>query len=200
MVNKLNAIRKKKNRAEEEYSDSLRKAVVELRRENPMWTLQNIANVMEVSRERVRQLLKSENAPTAAVKELPIVVLTCDTCGVTFERPIRIHTYNQDRGIVSTFCGSTCQRQGLRKWQHQKRLTRTECAKGHALTEDNVYTFEATNPSTGAVYHGRRCRTCRNTYARNYYRRKKETEDMLKGLSDAMDDVLAEVRANDPVV
>ena len=65
MVNKLNAIRKKKNRAEEEYSESLRKAVVELRRENPMWTLQNIANVMEVSRERVRQLLKSENAPKA---------------------------------------------------------------------------------------------------------------------------------------
>jgi hypothetical protein len=200
MVNKLNAIRKKKNRAEEEYSESLRKAVVELRRENPMWTLQQLGNVMEVSRERIRQLLKSENAPTAAVKELSVVVLTCDTCGITFERSNRTHLYNKDRGIVSTFCGSTCQRQGLRKWQHQKRLTRTECAKGHALTEDNVYTFEATNPSTGAVYHGRRCRTCRNTYARNYYRRKKETEDMLKGLSDAMDDVLVEVRANDPVV
>ena len=200
MVNKLNAIRKKKNRAEEEYSDSLRKAVVELRRENPMWTLQNIANVMEVSRERVRQLLKSENAPTAAVKELPVVVLTCDTCGVTFERPIRIHAYNQDRGIVSTFCGSTCQRQGLRKWQHQKRLMRTECVKGHALTEDNIYTFETTNPSTGAVYHGRRCRICRNVYARDYYHRKKQAKETVQSLTEALDTALAEARANDPVV
>ena len=189
MVNKLNAIRKKKNRAEEEYSESLRKAVVELRRENPMWTLQQLGNVMEVSRERIRQLLKSENAPTAAVKELSVVVLTCDACGITFERSNRTHLYNKDRGIVSTFCGSTCQRQGLRKWQHQKRLTRTECAKGHALTEDNVYTFEATNPSTGAVYHGRRCRTCRNTYARDYYRRKKETEATSAPVEDTANDL-----------
>ena len=200
MVNKLNAIRDKKDRAEEKYSESLRKAVVELRRENPMWTLQKIANVMGVSRERIRQLLKSENVPTAAVKELSIIVLTCGSCGMTFERPNRVHLYNKGRGIVSTYCSSVCQQEGLRKWQHQKRLTRSECLQGHALTEDNVFTFDVTNPTTGAVYHGRRCRLCRNTYARNYYRRKKEAKDMLKGLGDAMNDVLAEARANDPVV
>ena len=200
MVSKLNAIRKKKNRAEEEYSEFLRKAVVELRRENPMWTLQKIANVMKVSRERIRQLLKSENAPTAAVKELSVVVLTCDTCGITFERSNRTHLYNKDRGIVSTFCGSPCQRDGLRTWQNRKKLARTECVKGHALTEDNVYTFDVPNPATGTVYHGRRCRLCRNTYARDYYRRNKQAKDTLEGLSDAMDDVLVEVRANDPVV
>ena len=190
MVNKLNAIRNRKDRAEEEYSESLRGAVVELRRQNPMWTLQTIANVMGVSRERIRQLLKSENMPTAAVKELLIVVLTCDFCGVTFERPSRTHLYNKNQGTVAAFCGSECQRKGLGKWQHQKTLTRTECNKGHPMTPDNVVTF-ATTSTTGRVYHARRCRTCRNTYARDYYRRKKQTETLVH-----LQNLVEEVRAD----
>ena len=198
MVNKLSAIRDRKDRAEEEYSESLREAVVGLRRQNPMWTLQTIANVMNVSRERIRQLLKSENMPTAAVKELAVIVLTCDSCGVAFERPSRVHRYNQSKGVAATYCGSACQRKGLGQHQRRQTLARTECRQGHAMTPANVVTFDVTTAS-GAVYRGRRCRTCRNTYARDYYRRKKQAKDTLKGLTEAMDMVLAEVRANDPV-
>ena len=190
MVNKLSAIRNKKDRAEEEYSESLRGVVVELRRQNPMWTLQTIANVMNVSRERIRQLLKSENMPTAAVKELSVVVLTCDSCGVTFERPSRVHLYNQGQGVVTTYCGSVCQRKGLSKWQRQKTLTRTECSKGHLITPANVVTSTATS-ATGRVYRARRCRTCRNAYARDYYRRKKQAETLVY-----LQNLVEEVRAD----
>ena len=160
-----------------------------------MWTLQTIANVMNVSRERIRQLLKSENMPTAAVKELSVVVLTCASCGVTFERPSRVHLYNQGQGIVTTYCGSVCQRKGLSKWQRQKTLTRTECSKGHAMTQSNT-AFATTRGASGKAYKGRRCRTCRNTYARNYYRNKQQALKTLKGLNDAMQDVIEEAKAD----
>ena len=199
MVNKLSAIRDKKDRAEEQYSESLREAVVGLRRQNPMWTLQTIANVMNVSRERIRQLLKSENMPTAAVKELAVVVLTCDFCGVAFERSSRVHRYNEGKGIVAAYCGSACQRKGLGRWLRERTLARTECNQGHPLTPSNIATSSVTS-TTGTVYQTRRCRTCRNAYSRDYYHRKKQAKDTLKGLTEAIDTVLAEARANDPVV
>ena len=89
MVNKLQEIRDRKDRADEEYSEALRNTADELRRKNPMWTLQTIADAMGLTRQRVSQLLgpgfrHSKPVPVVAVKELPTVNLTCGECGVTF--------------------------------------------------------------------------------------------------------------------
>jgi hypothetical protein len=83
-----------------------------------------------------------------------------------------------------------CQRKGLSKWQRQKTLTRTECNQGHAMTPPNVVTFAATS-ATGRVYRARRCRTCRNAYARDYYRRKKQAETLVY-----LQNLVEEVRAD----
>ena len=194
MVNKLQEIRDRKDRADEEYSEALRSTAKELRRENPMWTLQTIADAMGLTRQRIHQVLNSENVPTVAVKERATVSLTCGFCGVTFERLVQAHLYHQKKGFKATYCGSPCQRNAL--GQRQRALTlRTECSQGHAMTRTN--TVFGTNIASGKTYKGRRCRTCRNDYAREYYHHKKQAKDTLKGLGDAKHDVLAKVRAND---
>ncbi len=168
MVNKLSTIRNKKDRASEDYSDSLRAAVAELRKENPMWTLQTIASVVGVSRERIRQLLKASGLPTAAVKQLKVVRLRCAHCDGTFERLSRLHRYNQSRGFVKTYCSSTCHRQAL--GQMQQAGNRTECRNHHPMTPANVVLVPSRRFPTMTL---RRCRTCRNDYARGYYHRKR---------------------------
>ena len=185
MVNKLQEIRNRKDRAEEEYSEALRSTADELRRKNPMWTLQTIADAMGLTRQRVSQLLGPgfrHSKPVAGVKELPTVNLTCGHCGVTFERPEKVHLYRLKRGAQATYCGSACQRNALGQ-QQRARTLRTECSKGHAMTRSN--TVFATNTGTsGKTYKGRRCRTCRNTYARAYYHSKKTQqlrENLLEG-------------------
>jgi hypothetical protein len=185
MASKLSTIRDQKDRAEQAYSAALRKEVVALRRQNPMWTLQRIANAMNVSRERIRQLLKSEDMPTAAVSEAPVkgrprlaqsllfVTLTCGLCGVTFDRLRRTHRYNQKRGIVGTYCTQNCQRVAFAQWQHIRGEGRTTCSLGHLLTPNNVVSTVTTRAS-GQTYKGRRCRTCHNAYHRAYYHWKKK--------------------------
>jgi hypothetical protein len=178
-------LRYQKDRADAAYSVALREEVAALRREYPMWTLQVIADAIGVSRERIRQLLKSENMPTAAAKEptvrrrphsakgLLLVTLTCGSCGVAFERLARTHGYNQKRGIVGTYCTQDCQRVAFGELQHQRRAHRTECSKGHPLTPQNIRATTTTGP-TGRVYKGRLCQTCNNAYHREYYRRNKQ--------------------------
>ena len=185
MASKLSTMRDQKDRADAAYSAALREEVAALRRQNPMWTLQRIANVMGVSRERIRQLLKSEDMPTAAAKDPPVrgrpplakglllVTLTCGSCGVAFERLARTHGYNQKRGIVGTYCTQDCQRVAFGEFQHQRRAHRTECSKGHPLTPQNVRVTTTTGP-TGRIYKGRLCQMCNNAYHREYYRRHKQ--------------------------
>ena len=180
----LTTIRDQKDRADAAYSAALREEVAALRRQNPMWTLQRIANVMEVSRERIRQLLKSEDMPTAAAKDPPVrgrprlaqnillVTLTCGTCGVAFERLGRAHRYNQKRGIVGTYCNQDCQRVAFGAWQQERGRHRIQCSLGHPLTSKNLIYTATTSPS-GLTYKARRCRTCRNAYHRAYYHRNK---------------------------
>ena len=199
MVNKLQEIRDRKDRADEEYSEALRSTADELRRKNPMWTLQTIADAMGLTRQRVSQLLgpgfrRSKPVPVVGVKELPTVNLTCGYCGVTFERSERAHLYRQKRGAKATYCGSACQRNALSE-RGKARALRTECSKGHAMTRRNTLFARAIGAS-GKTYKGRRCRTCRNTYARNYYRNKQQALKTLKGLNDAMQDVIEEAKAD----
>ena len=185
MASKLSTMRDQKDRADAAYSAALREEVAALRRQNPMWTLQRIANVMGVSRERIRQLLKSEDMPTAAAKDPPVrgrpplakglllVTLTCGSCGVAFERLARTHGYNQKRGIVGTDCTQECQRGAFGELQPERRAKRTQCAKGHPLTPQNVRATTTTGP-TGRIYKGRLCQMCNNAYHREYYRRHKQ--------------------------
>ena len=199
MVNRLQEIRDRKDRADEEYSEALRSTADELRRKNPMWTLQTIADAMGLTRQRVSQLLgpgfrHSKTVPVVEVKELPTVNLTCGHCGVTFERQKKVHLYRLKRGTKATYCGSACQRNALGQRQRADTL-RTECSKGHAMTQSNTVLVKTTGAG-GKAYKGRRCRTCRNTYARNYYRNKRQALQTLKGLNDAMQDVIEEAKAD----
>jgi hypothetical protein len=186
MVNKLATIRNQMNRAATNYSGSLRATVVELRRENPMWSLQRIGNVMGLTRERVRQLLKSEGVPTASVKQMTLVRLTCGYCAAVFERPTARHLYNQSRGFVGTYCSTQCQRRSLGQMQHERGAAATECRNHHVLTPANVI-FISNQNKTGPL-KVRRCRTCRNEYARDYYHRQKEVNqnDLLQRLDAAI--------------
>ena len=169
-----------------------------------MWTLQTIANLVGVSRERVRQVLNQKRMPTAAVKEIPVVVLTCDWCAAPFERSIRVHQRRLKLGAQKTYCSSKCQRKGLGAWHYEKSLARTECAKGHPLTPGNLYIVKTRSKKAGNVSRGRRCRECRSTYSREYYVRqqqKKEQEErgqeMSQSLSAALNEVVAESRARE---
>ena len=63
------------------------------------------------------------------------------------------------------------------------------------MTQSNTVLVKTTGAGAKA-YKGRRCRTCRNTYARNYYRNKRQALQTLKGLNDAMQDVIEEAKAD----
>jgi len=176
MVNNLNTIRNKSNRAGETYSESLRETVKQLREENPMWTLQTIANAVGgLSRQRISQLLKSQGLPTVGIREIPVVNLTCDApeCGITFERATALHQRNMSRNIKNTYCSSVCQRVGVGLWQKAQGLARTGCTSGHAFTPDNIYLVPITN-SSGVTRQARRCLQCRRLYAKKYYDQKKQ--------------------------
>ena len=200
MVNKVASTRSRKERVNQEYTQTLNESIVESRRQNPMWTLQTIANLVGVSRERVRQVLNQKRMPTAAVKGIPVVVLTCDWCAVPFERSIRVHQRRLKLGAQKTYCGSECQQEGLGAWHREKSLARTECAKGHPLTPGNLYIVKTRSKTGGKVSRGRRCRVCRSTYSKEYYARQQQKEqeergqEVLQSLSAAMDEVVAESR------
>jgi len=177
MVNKVASTRSRKERVNQEYTQTLNESIVESRRQNPMWTLQTIANLVGVSRERVRQVLNQKRMPTAAVKEIPVVVLTCDWCAVQFERSIRVHQRRLKLGAQKTYCGSECQQEGLGAWHREKSLARTECAKGHPLTPGNLYIVKTRSKKAGNVSRGRRCRECRSKYSREYYVRQQQKQE-----------------------
>ena len=106
MVNRLQEIRDRKDRAEEEYSEALRSTADELRRKNPMWTLQTIADAMGLTRQRVSQLLgpgfrHSKPVPMVEVKELATVSLKCGPCGEAFERQNKVHLYRLKQLLLS---------------------------------------------------------------------------------------------------
>ena len=177
MVNRLEEMRKEKDRAEEEYSEAIRDTVRALRKENPMWTIKKIADTVNLTRQRVHQLLQPPKPKE--VRELSVVELKCGYCGITFERLERIHLERQARGAKATFCSGTCQKAGFVQ-SHRITVPRTECSEGHLLSASNT-TFVKTTAASGKIYQGRRCRTCRNSYARAYYKNKRR---MLQELAD----------------
>jgi hypothetical protein len=164
MVGKLANIRKRKERVNQEYTQAFRQSILALRRDNPMWTLNTIATMVGRSRERVRQILHEGGAPTAAVKELPVVVLTCSWCEKPFERPTRIHQRNKEKGFGATYCGTKCQRAGLGALQRAQGEARTECGKGHPLPP-----FQR-----GEQKRSRRCAVCAAGHARTAYLKRKQ--------------------------
>ena len=201
MVNKVAGVRSRKERVNQEYTQTLNESIVESRRQNPMWTLQTIANLVGVSRERVRQVLNQKHMPTAAVKELPVVVLTCAWCAAQFERSVRVHQRRLKLGAQKVYCGSECQKQGLSAWHRERSRARTECVKGHPLTPDNLYIVKTRSKKDGKVSQGRRCRMCRSIHSREYYLRQQQKQEqeergqeVLQSLSAAMDEVVAESR------
>ena len=197
MVNKVAGVRSRKERVNQEYTQTLNESIVESRRQNPMWTLQTIANLVGVSRERVRQVLNQKRMPTAAVKEIPVVVLTCDWCAAQFERSIRVHQRRLKLGAQKTYCGSECQQEGLGAWHREKSLARTECAKGHPLTPGNLYIVKTRSKTGGKVGRGRRCRVCRSTYSKEYYARQKqqqEQDEIHQSLRTTIDELISESR------
>ena len=80
-----------------------RAKVVELRKLNPEWTLQNIADEVEVSRERVRGILKSENLETRRIKIRPPAPL-CMKC----KTPVPFITTSLHGGHYNKYCSIEC--------------------------------------------------------------------------------------------
>lgn len=106
---------------------------------NPCATLQEIGDKFDISRERVRQILKSEELPTKNVShgiknicpqcgnEFPRwpkkihcsrkcyeqstqIELACDECGILFTRNTKLFIIClNEREYVHTFCGKQCQ-------------------------------------------------------------------------------------------
>lgn len=168
MVNNLETLRKRREEADAEYSHQLRALVVQLREENPMWTLQAIANIVNLTRERVRQILKEEGAVTRAVEESVeesveegMVALTCDACGKEFQRDPATHRYNQKVGLQNTYCSQGCATDALVKYQKNRKATRTHCKRGHENIPENQY------PSG-------RCKFCQSIISKAHYAKQKE--------------------------
>ena len=76
-----------------------RRAVERLRTQHPDYSLRNIANVVDISRERVRQILVDAGLPTAKRK----ILKYCLNCG----RPRRSHYLK--------YCGRACERSYVRE-------------------------------------------------------------------------------------
>ena len=75
-----------------------RDKAIELRKHHPEMTLQAIGTELGISRERVRQILTSENLETRSVGRIPEPMPLCRTCNNPV--PIRRRIY----------CSSECQR------------------------------------------------------------------------------------------
>lgn len=78
-----------------------RESIGKIREQNPCATLQSIANKVGVSRERVRQILKSENKPTTHWKPKHI----CPTCGSEILR--------RNTGNFNKFCSPECRNKNI---------------------------------------------------------------------------------------
>ncbi len=78
---------------------SNRTKVVELRVNNPCWSATHIAGVVGLSRERIRQILRGNGLPTAAVGygKKTIVEMECNYCHKKFQG----HSY-------ALFCSREC--------------------------------------------------------------------------------------------
>ena len=72
--------------------------VVELRKNNPSMTLMEIGTIAGVTRERVRQILKSENLETRSTGRIPSPMPPCKQCGTPVSNRRR------------TYCSPECQR------------------------------------------------------------------------------------------
>jgi hypothetical protein len=90
----------------------LRNQVITERKEKPCATLQTIANKFSISRERVRQILKSGNMPTKH-SQLKYI---CNNCGKQFT-PLKSNR-------KKLFCGSDC----LRAYNHQRYWVVVACS------------------------------------------------------------------------
>jgi len=75
-----------------------RSQITELRKNNPNMTLQEIGETVGVSRERVRQILHSEQLETRSVDRIPVPMPLCKTCNNPV--PLRKRIY----------CSAECQR------------------------------------------------------------------------------------------
>ena len=95
----------------------LRKLVVKKRLNNPCSTLQQIAETVGVTKERVRQILVSENLPTRRWKPRSY---KCNNCGLIFPAV---------NGRVCKFCSPEC-----RKEYYQATLPCDECGKLFTLS------------------------------------------------------------------
>ena len=86
--------------------------VIELRHDNPTWSLQDIGNQCLVSKQRVYAILKKYNEKTAGIHNQ---VVRCANCGSPVRKPnCRINKYDIH------FCSNRCQGQYLGKGLYGK--------------------------------------------------------------------------------
>ena len=83
-----------------------RDKVKEIREQHPEWTLNEIGEELGISRERVRQILRSENLETRSAKRVPKPMPPCVRCGEPVPYRKRI------------YCSPNCQRPNGRTTLH----------------------------------------------------------------------------------
>jgi biotin operon repressor/endogenous inhibitor of DNA gyrase (YacG/DUF329 family) len=124
-----------------------RLSVLKIREDNPCATLQTVAVQIGVTRERVRQILKTENKPTFHWRQKYIclncgremtrrrifcsrecrsayqkILVSCDNCGQLYKKSARRLITSIKRGHEYTFCSKKCT--GLYLGSHAKRAHR----------------------------------------------------------------------------
>jgi len=83
--------------------------ILELRKHNPELKAAEIARIIGLSRERVRQVLLSLELPTDLTRgEFGNVRLICDNCGKIFMRLGTMHRHRVKRGYRHTYCSKRC--------------------------------------------------------------------------------------------
>ena len=74
--------------------------IIEYRTKYPEMTLLEIGNIVGVSRERVRQILSSEQLQTKSLKRQPPIIPDCKTCGNKVPTAKRIYCSEECRRPV----------------------------------------------------------------------------------------------------
>ena len=94
------------------YKSSKRLTVIQLRKDNPGMTLEAIGQRVELTKERVRQILASENLSTRSIQRIPKPLPPCDPCGkpVSNRRLKYCGTRCRYPNGVTTFTCSYCEK------------------------------------------------------------------------------------------
>lgn len=112
---------------------SARPQVLSLRAENPLISAKEMADIIGVSRERIRQILLKHNLPTKVgrrIQKLPIetITLTCLGCSRNIIRALSSHRASLKRkSTYRPFCSKECMFEYRRRNAYKDIILKCAC-------------------------------------------------------------------------